>query len=254
MTKDNIWIIAITIAVAISVVIVWKFNDVKAVLRNEKEQRTETVIEDKTEESNISGPLSEEGEALFDNAKYLTVEKVIRTTIEDIEGNSNTRYDTYIISDIDLTSGTDQTEDYSEALVGGEFDKEKIQNIDFSDTFGIDYAKKSGWKLYEDLLSENGINGNLDDVIFDEDTYETTKQKLYVLNDRCDILDSMLENVVYDEVLESKVLYQTTESEKGVIIPDSFTVIAQYQKGNQTVTKSLFLQVSINNWNTEEEG
>ena len=63
----------------------------------------------------------------------------------------------------------------------------------------------------------------------------------------------MLQGTRYDELLENKVFYQTTETEDGKLVPDSITAVVQYRSGDETVTKSLFLQVSINNWRETEE-
>lgn len=254
MTRNYILRIAIPIAIAIAVAVVWKFSNRIVVTNNRREKVEESRKADVEKEELITGVISEEGKKLFEQAQYLTVEKVIRTTVEDAAGKSSTNYGTYLVSDIDIKNKMDETADYSTALVEDGFRDEKIKGITFEEGFGLTYSNKNGWELYEELLVKNGMDGSLDDVSFDTETYKMTKQKIYLLNEHCSILDSMLEGEDYDKVMESKVYYQMTENEEGVRIPDSFTAIMKYQTGNQIITKSIFLQVAINNWNTGKEG
>ena len=50
------------------------------------------------------------------DAKYVTVEKVVRTTREDTKGNYITVYDSYLVSDVDLVKCTDSTEEFAYAV------------------------------------------------------------------------------------------------------------------------------------------
>lgn len=254
MTRNNVLIITIPIVIATAIVVILKFNNGEITTSGRREKVKQTVETDIKNDEMMNEVVSEEGKAAFENAEYVTVEKVVRTTVEEADGKSNTKYGTYVVADLDIGNGKDVTVDYSKALLGEGFQDKKVENTTFEDAFNLAYTNKNGWELYEELLLKNGIDGSLDDVTFDTDTYEMTKQKLYVLNERCSVLNNMLDGVDYDNVLESKVYYQIAENEEGVMIPDSFTAITKYKKGNQTVTQSIFLQVSINHWDTGEEG
>ena len=76
-----------------------------AILIEEKEAEEEAVISTKQ----------------FSSAKDLTVEKVERTIVEDGEGNAQTSYDTYLVSDVSLSKGMDKTDSYAKAMADGEF-------------------------------------------------------------------------------------------------------------------------------------
>jgi cellulose synthase/poly-beta-1,6-N-acetylglucosamine synthase-like glycosyltransferase len=52
----------------------------------------------------------------YKDAERVNVELVERTTIEDGK-NSETLYDTYVVSDVDLSNGTDNTADYHHELI-----------------------------------------------------------------------------------------------------------------------------------------
>ena len=64
-----------------------------------------TPVEDEPYEEVVTQDMKK----LFDDASYVTVELVERTIIEDENGNSNTKYDRYVISDVDLKKNTDDT-------------------------------------------------------------------------------------------------------------------------------------------------
>ncbi|MDO5292759.1 MAG: hypothetical protein Q4F05_08415 [bacterium] len=254
MTRNNIVMITIPIVIATAIIVVWKFNNGELTTCSRREKVKQTVDTDISKDEMLIGVISEEGKVAFENAEYVTVEKVVRTTVEESDGKSNTNYDTYVVADLDIGNGQDVTVDYSNALLGKGFQDEKIESRTFEEAFDLAYTNKNGWELYEALLLKNGIDGSLDDVSFDTNTYEMTKQKLYVLNERCSVLNNMLDGVDYDNVLEAKVYYQIAENEEGVMIPDSFTAITKYKKGDQTATQSIFLQVAINHWESREEG
>ena len=218
-----------------------------------KHANTEAEVSDLVyREVKDAGPLSEKSTEVFKNANYVTIEKVIRTTVDDGDGNSTTSYEEYVVSDVNLKDGKDFTSEYTEALAGEEFEEEKVIDIDFEKAYGFEYTKKSGLDLLEELLTSNGIDGDLSNVTLDEEAEQTIGQKRYVLNDECSITGKLLENEEYEQVLEKKVFYQTMTNDDGVTIPDYFSVMVQFTDGTKTVTKSMYLQVSINNWEVEE--
>ena len=91
-----------------------------------------------------------------------------------------------------------------------------------------------------------GIKENLNEVAFDQDTYEKTGQRTYVLDQSSDVIDKLIQGVEYDELISSKVFYQVVEDEGNSQVPDYFVAFVQYKMDGQIITKNLFLQVTIN--------
>lgn len=187
----------------------------------------------------------------FSDAEDLTVEKVERTIIEDGTGNAETSYDTYLVSDLSLSKGTDKTDNYAKAMADGGFDETLIESADFAEAFGTSYAGKNGQDLLNDLLLANGFNADFVGLTFDQDTYELTGQNTYLLND-CDVLKQLLDADA-DEVLKSEAYVQVMEDKDGNMIPEFFSAQVQYKKDGKTITKSFYLQVTVNDYSSGEE-
>lgn len=196
--------------------------------------------------------LSDNYQKPFADAGSVTVEKVERTTVEDMQGNSKTTYQNYAVSDVDLKAQKDDTEDYVKALASDEMDDSLVRKISFEEAFGFSYDSLNGSEILQRLMERNGFDGSLYKVDFDKQTYDMTKQNLYVLKDECGVIKKMLKGVSYDELFESTVSYQTVKTEDGVVIPDCITATVKYRAGDKTYTKNVFLQVSINNWEETE--
>ena len=241
MTKDNIMIFTIVIAVTIGAIFCWYYYGNKA---TSHKTTSPVTMEEKTEDKgHISDQINFKP---YNSARYLTVEKVIRTQTERTDGTVETQYDSYLLSDIDLKNGTDETTDYSKASVGDGFEIGNGRTTEFSSAFGFHYKQMSGAEVYEQLLDKIGIQSDLDTAIFDQDTYEKTGQKTYVLDQGSDVTDKLMKSVDCDELISSKVFYQITESKEDSRIPEYFVAIIQYKVDGQLVTKNLFLQVTIN--------
>lgn len=206
-----------------------------AILIEEKEAEEEAVISTKQ----------------FSTAHDLTVEKVERTIIEDGEGNAQTSYDTYLVSDVSLSNGTDKTDSYAKAMADGKFDEALIESVDFTEAFGISYAGKDGQELLQDLLCANGFSADFVGLTFDKDTYELTGQNTFFLKN-CAVLEKLLESEV-DEVIKKEAYVQVMEDKEGNKIPEFFSAQVQYQKGGKTITKSVYLQVTVNDYSGREE-
>lgn len=240
MTKERLMIFTIAIAATVGAIFCWYYYRNKSISHKET---VPAILETEDVNEDMVDPIKLDS---FDVARYLTVEKVVRTQTEMEDGTVETQYDSYLLSDIDMKNGVDETTDYSDASVGDGFEIEQGRATSFESEFGFDYKELDETGFYEKLLSVTGINGSLVNVSFDEDTNELIGQKIYVLNDKCDVIDNLMMNVSYDELLSSAVSYQTKEDVDGVIIPDYFTAVVQYRVNGMTVTKNLFLQVTIN--------
>jgi hypothetical protein len=175
----------------------------------------------------------------YKDAERVNVELVERTTIEDGK-NSETLYDTYVVSDVDLSNGTDNTADYHHEL--SESDELDIdgEDIPFRDAFGISYKGLDGYELYEKLLEEKGFSAKSLKGSLDEDFYKLTGVKSYLVENDAPI-KKLLAGETYDEILKRKV--SVGMSENGM--PEYFNVEVTYRFEGWTITKSLYLQVSI---------
>ncbi|MDD3138681.1 MAG: hypothetical protein PHX08_06895 [Lachnospiraceae bacterium] len=244
MTKERIMIFTITIAVMVGVVFGWFYYTHKPMPNNV----TDSVSTEKEKDEQKDEKMEPVQLAPFENARYVTVEKVVRTTTEDTDGNCETVYNTYLVSDIDLKSGIDETEELSKALSGSEYDEEKIKTVSFSENMGFSYKGLSGLEIHNYLLKQEGFDGDLTIVSFDKETYRMTGQRHYVIQSVCSVIDQLMLRDNVDKVLEQKVYFQTTENKNGVVIPDYYVALVRYQQGDKTVEKSVYLQISINNW------
>ncbi|MDD3416574.1 MAG: hypothetical protein PHY47_21710 [Lachnospiraceae bacterium] len=254
MTKENVWIFSIAIAFAIGVVVIMKLNGGKFPSGVHKTQSTETVSDVETESMPIAEKVSnnpvlaEDFKKTFETTNALSVEKVVRTITESEDGGTNTKYESYLLSYLDLSNHTEQTMDYSNASVGEDFEVNKVIESDFISEYGFDYNQINGYELYERLLKESGIDGNLNKVTFDAKTYDMTGQEVYVLDQECSVIQKLLKKVDYDEIISSEVSYQITNI-NGVVMPEYFTAVVQYKAGTQIVTKNLFLQITLESAN-----
>ena len=66
------------------------------------------------------------------------------------------------------------------------------------------------------------------------------------------MLEKLLESEV-DEVIKKEAYVQVMEDKEGNKIPEFFSAQVQYQKGGKTITKSVYLQVTVNDYSGREE-
>lgn len=254
MTKENVWIFAIAIAFAIGVAVILKLNGGK-LPSGGKNQTTEAISETQEEEILESEKvskypvISDEFAEKSKSAKYLSVEKVIRTMTENVDGSTETKYDSYVLSEIDLVNQKETTIDYSNASVGDGFEIEKGVSTDFEIEFGFNYQRMNGTQIYDELLKTSGIDADLNQVTFDTNTFEMTGREIYVLDKECSIIKNLLEDTEHDELISSEVSYQLVKTVDEINVPDYFTAVVQYRVNEQIITKNLFLQITFDSGN-----
>ncbi len=253
--KKDMGIIIIAIALAVIAGLYFKskeFKELTSKIESEEmsmeESQEYTMQTEEIEPQKNEVPNKEEYKAYFENAKFITVEKVERTITESLDGSSDTCYDTYFVSDVYMEKGTDFTEDYASAMIGNEFEEELVSRMEFEEAFGFSYAELDAWEIYEKLLSRNGIAAEIEDASFDEDTFRRTTQIIFVMHDRNadKIWNRFLQDESYDEIISKKVCYQVMTSDDGITYPDCFTAELKYRNGETLITKSIFLQVIVN--------
>ena len=89
------------------------------------------------------------------------------------------------------------------------------------------------------------MSGDLSEGIFDDVTYEITKQRLYEFEANEELWSYMLEGLVYDEIIDKQVTYQVLETNDRLLFPDCFVATVVYSDAGWKVTKSMFLQVIV---------
>lgn len=192
-------------------------------------------------------PISDEAIKALTEAEYITIEKVERVIRENSEGEYLTNYDTYLVAEFGVGTDAPIVCDYALAIADEEFDDKKVGTMSFVNAFDFEYQKENVWELYQKLLETNGIDADIQNATFDAKSYETTGREIYVLNEKCSIVDWMLAEE-YDEILEQSVHYEMTTLKSDVDVPENFLVTVKFRSGNEIVTKTLFLQVLVNEW------
>lgn len=192
-------------------------------------------------------PISDEAIKALTEAEYITIEKVERVIRENSEGEYLTNYDTYLVAEFGVGTDAPIVCDYALAIADEEFDDKKVGTMSFVNAFDFEYQKENVWELYQKLLETNGIDADIQNATFDAKSYETTGREIYVLNEKCSIVDWMLAEE-YDDILEQSVHYEMTTLKSDVDVPENFLVTVKFRSGNEIVTKTLFLQVLVNEW------
>ena len=231
-------VLAITVAFAVIVRVCFLDKHVKDEVSEGSGSVQPAILKEKVE------VITDDAWKEYEDADRLVVELVERTTIESEKG-FETEYDRYIVSDVDLEAQTDDTRDYHDALMDSDGDIGEGTRVSFKDAFGIDYKGLDGKEVYQSLLNKCGFSSDFNDVLFDDSTHEMTGQNLYIYENKCDVIDYLLEGELYSELVDSKVCYQLEDKETETQLPEYFSASVSFKNGDQVVTKSLYVSVSI---------
>ena len=260
--RNNVWLIAavvigITLAAAL---IAWGFAYEKKVKAEHPVSRVETVETKEAEggkagsddrnsvEKGVASGFSQEGEKKYQTADRVTVELVERTITEE-EGEIETSYENYLLSEVDLKNQMDSTRDYSGALNQQKEEVGEGEQKDFAQAFGVTYVDLDGLELYEKLAEEWGFDGDKATAALDEGKQEATGQKLYIYDKDCRALMDLMKGAEDAEVLEKQAGFRVGED--GQI--ECFTAKVRYRDQGKEITKSRYLSVTVEN-PAEEEG
>lgn len=240
--KNNSLIITIAVCFAITIAVALIIR-ICFLDKYTKETAPPEVITATTEESTKEPEdiISKEVKADYEGAENVVIELVERTTIEG-NGEFETDYDRYIVSDVNFLEKTDETKDYHDALVNSDGEVSEGTKISFRDGFDMSYTGLDGWQLYEQLIKQCGFSTDYEDVTFDEESHSLTGQNLYVYNGKNEVTEKLLNGETYDEILDSKECYQLSDDDK---MPEYFSATVSFKYHEQVITKSLYLSVSI---------
>ena len=237
--------IAIVFAVTVAFIVGMLLMNKKPInISKGTEEKMQAVMEEKNK------PISNEAIKALTEADHITIEKVERVIRENREGEYLTNYDTYLVAEFGVGGDAPIVCDYALAIADEGFDDKKIGTMSFADAFDFEYQKENAWELYQKLLETNGIDADIQNATFDAKCYETSGREIYVLNENCSIIDWMLSEE-YDEVLEQRVHYEMTTLKSDVDVPENFLVTVKFRCGNEIVTKTLYLQISVNEWEVD---
>lgn len=231
-------VLAITVAFAVIVRVCFLDKHVKDEVADGGGSVQPAILKEKVE------VITDDAWQEYEDAERVVVELVERTTIES-ENGSETEYDRYIVSDVDLKTQTDDTRDYHDALMDSDGDIGEGTRVSFKDALGINYKGSNGKEIYQSLLNKCGFSSDFNDVLFDDSTNEMTGQNLYIYKNKCDVIDYLLEGELYSEIVDSKVCYQLEDKETETQLPEYFSASVSFKNGDQVVTKSLYVSVSI---------
>ena len=231
-------VLAITVVFALIVRVCVIDKHVKDEVTDGKDSVRPAILKEKVE------VISDDAWKEYENADKFVVELVERTTIESEKG-SETEYDRYIVSDVDLKNQTDDTRDYHDALMDSDEDIGEGTRVSFEDVLGINYKGSNGKEIYQSLLKKYGFSSDFNDVLFDDETNKMTGQNLYIYENKCDVIDYLLKGELYSEIVDSKVCYQLEDKETETKLPEYFSASVSFKNGDQVVTKNLYVSVSI---------
>ena len=200
-----------------------------------------------TEEKSYSSEdiFSDDMKETYQVAKNITVELVERTTVET-DTSSETVYDRYLVSDVDLMDGKDTTSDYHEALANPDNMDIAGEELSFLEAFGFSYKGMDAYETYERLLQENGLSMDFKEAALDDERSSLTGGSTYLIHDS-DVIKLMLSGETYDEITAQNVYVQVSKDG----LPEYFLAEVTYRYNDWMITKSLYLQVTIED---REEG
>ena len=193
-----------------------------------------------TEESYSSADIfTDDMKETYQAAKDITVELVERTMVET-DVSSETVYDRYFVSDVDLMDGKDMTSDYHEALADPNNMDVQGNEISFQEAFGFSYKGMDAYEIYEKLLQENGLSQDFKETTLDDERSSLTGCSTYLIHDS-DVIKLMLSGETYDEITAQNVYVQVSKDG----LPEYFSAEVTYRYNDWTITKSLYLQLTI---------
>lgn len=241
--KIAIGILVILVMTSVGILIGYNLPSAKSVesVNNNKDQSVDlgdenVDIPEKIDEKELNAII--EYMNSFDSVAF-----VKSSSANIFEGNDHAfSREQYIVSEVDLVKGTDETID---RMTGSETFEQKLN---FKDVFGID-AKDyyEPFSLMKDVLKEQGINTDFLKASLDVEMYEITGQKTYRLENDSEIIQKMIENLDYDEILDSYCYFTVTDTTSGESYIQFIGAKVEYRKGNTATSKNLTLVTEVYN-------
>jgi hypothetical protein len=179
----------------------------------------------------------------YADADRFSVEIVDRTTRE--KGDlSVTSYDRYLVSEVDLNEQVDWTEDYQDAL-RDESTEAGGKTIAFKDAFGFSYAGMNGVELLERLLRKEGFSISGDRIQLNREKKEQTGQTFYEISGESPAEETLLEGIPKEDIRKRMHGICMRQDSQKRLVPDCFLAEVIFKKDGWTVTRSRYVQVTV---------
>ena len=159
------------------------------------------------------------------------------------DGTTEIKYAENIITTINVKEKNEFTmtkEDYANCS-----DYTTVNKLNFNDYFSFDYTQYDN--LYDLILAfakDQNINTNLENAHLD-DRINIQNQEIYILNEDSKVLKQIIDNIEYDEIIDSYARYSLTGDgfkEKGI---GYFNAIVKYRKDNKIIYYNVILEFNI---------
>lgn len=252
--KDKIIIFALAY-LALNIILFAVFNNDKANVSDSNISTEESTNikdsengKDDTNDTSINTDNLDVTEITFTDEKILEAQEymnlydviIIRKTTSTNTITTEPEYSAefFAISDvcteIDLSTMTDRT------VITEDYSNEDATMLDFENEFGFNYKGYDNiFDISLAVAQTHGFNLNLENAVLDEDLKEVFGQNVYTLQDDSSVINKILIDLDYDELLETSCTYRMDS------YINYFNARIKYIKDGQTVFYNLCLQIGL---------
>lgn len=166
----------------------------------------------------------------------ITIRKTISTNVITTEPEYSSEFSTLkdVCTEIDLSTMTDRT------VLTDDYINVDATELNFEDEFGFNYkGYDNTFDISLAVAQAHGININLENSVLDENLKEVYGQYVYTLKDNSTVINTILADLDYDEILESSCTYRMSD------FISYFDARIKYTKDGQTVFYNLCLQIGL---------
>lgn len=218
-----------------------KFENKKSLIEDESKKSDTLNEEDNVEERISKKKLNEIIEYMnsYDSVGFVKVTSEIKYYDD---GTYDFSQQQYIISEVNLIEAKDNTIDYLSTSNMYE------QKLKFEDVFGLsvrDYYEP--FSLVRDIIEKHGFNIELVNASLNEELYKDTGQKSYVINNDSKILKQMVEDLDYDEILNSSCYFDITDTASKHSYINFVTAKLSYKKDDIRYDKFITIVIEVYN-------
>lgn len=175
----------------------------------------------------------------FDSIAFV---KIVSKEIYNDDSTSEFSQSQYIISEIDTIKGKDNTIDYLNTS------KTYEEEVDFEKTFGFDIKNCNDVFSFVNALTEaQGFNNEYTEASLDSALYKYTGQKSYILENDSKILQKMIEEIDYDEILDTYCYFTIKDSVRGDSYINCITAQVTYKYNNVVMSNNLDFIIQVYN-------
>lgn len=166
----------------------------------------------------------------------ITIKKTISSNVITTEPEYSSEFSAIkdICTEIDLSTMTDRT------VLTDDYTNVNATELNFEDEFGFNYkGYDNTFDISLAVAQAHGFNLNLENSELDENLKEVYGQYVYTLKDNSSVIDTILADLDYDEILESSCTYRMSN------YISYFDARIKYTKNKQIVFYNLCLQIGL---------